>query len=289
LSKTSDNTAILLLHCEDQKGLIAALTDFIQKNEGHIISLDEHVDIETQHFFMRVEWSLEGFVIPRDKIEDYFGTMVATRFNMHWRIEFCKCVPRAALFVSKYAHCFFDILSRYESGEWDIEIPLIVSNHEKFRHVAERYGIPYYYFETTKETKKSVEEQEYQLMKKYNIDFIILARYMQILSEDFTSRFPNKIINIHHSSLPAFPGANPYKSAFDRGVKILGATAHYVNQNLDDGPIIAQDVIPISHNDTINEMKRKGKDIEKIVLAKAIWFHINHQIIPYRNKTVVFQ
>lgn len=288
MSSNKKNTAILLLHCQDQKGLIAALTDFIQNNDGHIRKLDEHVDSETQRFFMRVEWDLDGFVIPEEKIEEYFDTIVAKRFNMTWRIEYSTCIPRVALFVSRYSHCFFDILSRYESGEWKMEIPLIVSNHEKFRHVADRYEIPYYYFKTNKDTKGEVERQEYELMQEYKIDFIILARYMQILSEEFTSKFPNQIINIHHSSLPAFPGANPYKSAFERGVKILGATAHYVNQNLDDGPIISQDVIPISHNDSIAEMKRKGRDIEKIVLAKAIWYHMNHKIIPYNNKTVVF-
>lgn len=281
-------TAILLISCTDQSGVVAAVTDFLQKNSGNIINLDEHIETESRQFFMRVEWQLKGFAIPEEKVKDYFETLVAKRFEMDWDIEFCQCIPRVALFVSKHAHCFFDILNRWESGEWKIEIPLIISNHEKFNHIAERHKIPYYHIPITKANKKEMEKKEMALIEKYNIDLIILARYMQILTGEFIENYPNKIINIHHSSLPAFPGANPYRSAYERGVKIMGATAHYVTEDLDAGPIIAQDIIPISHNDSIAEMRRKGKDVEKRVLAQAVWEHINHKIIPYKNKTIVF-
>lgn len=282
------DTATLLIDCKDQKDILAAVTDFLQKNGAYIISLDEHVDHQEHHFFMRVEWRVEGFNIPREKIGDYFETLVASKFDMRWSLEFSKRIPKIAIFVSKHAHCFFDILSRWESKEWKIEIPVIISNHDKFRYVAERYDIPYHHIPISKTNKKEQEEKEYALMKKHNIDLIVLARYMQVISDSFIERFPNRIINIHHSSLPAFAGARPYDSAYERGVKIMGATSHYITEELDAGPIIAQDVISISHMDSIRDMKRKGKDIEKTVLAKGVWAHINHKIITYKNKTVVF-
>jgi len=282
------DTAILLLHCEDQKGIVAAITDFLHKNDGNIISLDEHVDRENNHFFMRVEWQLDGFGIPKEKIGDYFQTMIANRSDLNFDIKFKSIVPRVAIFVSKYSHCLFDLMSRYESKEWNIEIPLIISNHDKFAYVAERYGIPFHHFPINKANKKKIEEQEHHLLKKHKVDLIILARYMQILSSDFCKRFQEMIINIHHSTLPAFAGANPYRAAYTRGVKFMGATAHYVTAELDAGPIITQGVIPISHVDGISDMKRKGKDIEKIVLADAVWAHLNHKVITYQNKTVVF-
>ena len=288
MAKKDNNKAILLLHCTDQKGIVAAVTDFLHKNEGNIISLDEHVDRDENHFFMRVEWDLEGFGIPNDKICDYFQTMIANRFNLNYDIKFNTTVPRVAIYVSKYSHCLFDLLSRYESKEWEIEIPLIISNHEKFDYIGDRYDIPYYHCPKTKATTKEMEEKEYHLLKKHDVDFIVLARYMRILSDDFCKRFENKIINIHHSSLPAFAGADPYKAAYQRGVKFMGATAHYVTTELDAGPIIHQGVIPISHVDSVSDMKRKGRDIEKVVLATAVWAHINHKIITYKNKTVVF-
>jgi len=282
------DTAILLLHCPDQKGIVAAITDFVDKNNGNIINLDEHVDCDVGHFFMRVEWELDDFLIPKEKISEYVDTLVAKRFNLKFEVKFKKTKPRVALFVSKYSHCLFDILSRYESKEWNIEIPIIISNHEKFSYIGERYGIPFHYYELTNDNRKEIEAQEYHLLKTYDVDLIVLARYMQILSDDFCTRFENRIINIHHSSLPAFAGADPYRAAYERGVKFIGATAHYVTAELDAGPIITQDVIPISHNDSIKNMKRKGKDIEKIVLANAIWAHINQKIITHQNKTVVF-
>lgn len=280
--------AILLMHCHDQKGIVASVTDFLLESNGNILSLDQHVDNEEKRFFMRVEWDLNGFAIPQEKISDFFETLIATKFDMVWDIHFCNSIPRIAIFVSKYAHCFFDILSRYESQEWDIQIPLIISNHDKFGHIAERYKIPFHHLPITKENKSAQEDKQLELLKENNIDFIVLARYMQIVTGKVISQYPNQIINIHHSSLPAFAGANPYRSAFTRGVKFMGATAHYVTEELDAGPIITQDVIPISHIDSISDMKRKGKDIEKIVFARAIWAHINHKILTYKNKTVVF-
>lgn len=281
--------AILLMHCQDQKGIVASVTDFLMKNNGNILSLDQHVDDEEQRFFMRVEWDLEGFDIPQEKIADFFDTLVASKFDMIWQIDFGNKIPRMAIFVSKYAHCFFDVLSRYESREWDVDIPMIVSNHDKFEHIAARYKIPFYHLPITKTNKQQQEQKQLALLKEHNIDFIILARYMQIVTSTVISKFPNRIINIHHSSLPAFAGANPYRAAFTRGVKFMGATAHYVTEELDAGPIIKQDVIPISHLDSISDMKRKGKDIEKIVFANAIYAHMNNKILTYKNKTVVFE
>ena len=287
MAKKKIQTAILLLCGDDQQGIVATVTDFIGKNNGNIVSLDEHVDSEG-HLFMRVEWNLEHFGIPKEKVTEYFQTIVGAKYGLNFSIHFNESVPRVALFVSKYSHCLFDILHRYESGEWKIEIPLIISNHDKFRYVGERYDIPYYHLPITKETKPEVEKEQHHLMQKHGIDLIVLARYMQVLSGSFCSKCTSRIINIHHSTLPAFAGANPYRAAYERGVKFMGATAHYVTEELDAGPIIRQGVLPISHLDTISEMKRKGRNIEKIVLADAVWAHLNHKIIAHGNKTVVF-
>ena len=284
----SSKTAVLIAHCPDAKGILYAVTDFILSNEGNIINLDEHVDSDESHFFMRVQWDLTDFTIPQEKIGEYFDTLIAGRFSMVWSLSFSGKKPRVAIFVSKYAHCIYDILGRYESREWDIEIPLIISNHEKFRDLAERSGIEFHHFPITRESKESQERKEIELLREKKVDLIILARYMQILSKQMTDAFHMKIINIHHSSLPAFAGANPYKAAYMRGVKFMGATSHYVTEALDEGPIIAQDVSAISHRDSISDMKRKGRDIEKIVLAKAVWAHINRQVLIYKNRTVVF-
>ncbi len=287
MAKKKIQTAILLLCGDDQQGIVATVTDFIGKNNGNIVSLDEHVDSEG-HLFMRVEWNLEHFGIPKEKVTEYFQTIVGAKYGLNFSIHFNESVPRVALFVSKYSHCLFDILHRYESGEWKIEIPLIISNHDKFRYVGERYDIPYYHLPITKETKPEVEKEQHHLMQKHGIDLIVLARYMQVLSGSFCNKYTSRIINIHHSTLPAFAGANPYRAAYERGVKFMGATAHYVTEELDAGPIIRQGVLPISHLDTISEMKRKGRNIEKIVLADAVWAHLNHKIIAHGNKTVVF-
>ena len=284
----SKNTAVLLIDCSDSKGIVYAVCDFLLNNNGNIIELGQHVDTDEGHFFMRVEWELDDFIIPKEKIGDFFDTLLAKKYAMNWQLHFRSAKPRMAIFVSKYAHCIHDILSRYESHEWDLDIPLIISNHEKFRPLAERHNINFYYVPINASNKVKQEELELHLLKEANIDFIILARYMQILSPKINSVYPNKIINIHHSTLPAFAGADPYKAAYTRGVKFMGATAHYVTEDLDEGPIITQDVIPISHRDSIEDMKRKGRDIEKIVLANAIWAHLNHNILIYKNKTVVF-
>ena len=281
-------TAVLLMHCTDQKGILAEVTGFIMGNNGNIIALDQHVDDDENYFFMRIEWELEHFVIPNEKIIEYFQTMIATKFSAWYEVHFLSHVPKVAIFVSKYSHCFLDIMARYESGEWNIEIPCIISNHEKFRPVAERNNIPFHYFPINKSNKAELEAQELKILKENKVDLIILARYMQILSDQFCAHYPNQIINIHHSSLPAFPGAKPYESAFKRGVKFMGASGHYVTADLDEGPIIYQDVIQITHRDSIRDMKRKGRNIEKIVLANACWAHLNHQVLSYKNKTVVF-
>jgi len=284
----SKNTAILLMHCPDQKGLVAAVTDFLHSNSGNIIDLDQHVDLDAQQFFMRVEWALDGFAIPKEKINDFFGTLIGNKFKMQWQLHFTDRPQRMAIFVSKMSHCLSDILQRYTSKEWDVEIPMIISNHPNHQAFAERLNIPFHLFPITKENKAEQEAKQIQLLKENQIDFIVLARYMQIVTDDFISHFENQIINIHHSFLPAFVGAKPYHQAFKRGVKIIGATSHYVTAELDAGPIIAQDVEHISHKDTVKDLVRKGKDLEKVVLSKALWLQLQHRILPYRNKTVVF-
>ena len=281
-------TAILLMHCPDQKGLVAEVTDFLQRNDGNIISLDQHVDRSAGRFFMRVEWELNGFRVPADKIDEYFGTLIGRKYQMEWQVHRSDRKPRMAVFVSKMSHCLYDILQRYVSGEWGVEVPVIVSNHENLRYIAERFDIPFEVFPITKANKKEQEAREMELMRQLDIDFIVLARYMQILSDDFVSAFPHRVINIHHSFLPAFKGAKPYHSAFSRGVKVIGATSHYVTADLDEGPIIEQDVRRISHRDTVKDLIRIGKDLEKVVLARAIWLEIQRKILPYQNKTIVF-
>ncbi|MBN1598080.1 MAG: formyltetrahydrofolate deformylase [Bacteroidales bacterium] len=288
MSENEKNTAILLMHCPDRRGLVVHVTEFIDNNYGNIISLDEHVDREAGIFFMRIEWELDGFLIPPDKIGEYFGTQIAVKFNMKWSIYFTNIRPKMAVFVSKMSHCLYDILARVHSGEWDAEIPLIISNHNKLKSVAEQFGIPYHVFEIDKYNKAEQENKELELMEKNDINFVVLARYMQVISESFINRYPNKIINIHHSFLPAFPGAKPYHSAYERGVKIIGATSHYVTKELDAGPIIDQDVARISHSDSIEKLIMKGRDIEKLVLSRAILLHIQRRTLVYNNRTIVF-
>jgi len=280
-------SATLLIFCPDRRGLVAAVTNFLYQNNGNILHLDQHVDSEENVFFMRVEWDLDGFGVPVDEIEALFHP-IAARFNMTFAVRFSRHVPRMAVFVSKMGHCLYDILSRVQSGEWRVEIPAIVSNHPDMRGVSEKFGIPYHEFTVTKETKPEAERAQLALLKSLNVDFIVLARYMQIMSADFVSHYPNRIINIHHSFLPAFIGAKPYHAAHQRGVKIVGATSHYVTADLDAGPIIEQDIIRVNHRDSPDDLVRKGRDVEKLVLARAIWAHINNRILVYNNKTVVF-
>ncbi len=281
-------TAKLLLHCPDKPGILAEVTDFITVNKGNIIYLDQYVDHVENIFFMRIEWELKDFLVPQEKIEDYFRTLYGQKYEMDFRLYFSDVKPRMAIFVSKLSHCLFDILARYTAGEWNVEIPLIISNHPDLQHVAERFGIPFYLFPITKETKEEQERKEMELLAKHNITFIVLARYMQVISEQMINAYPNKIINIHHSFLPAFVGAKPYHAAFQRGVKIIGATSHYVTTELDAGPIIEQDVVRITHKDSIEDLVNKGKDLEKIVLSRAVQKHIERKVLAYKNKTVIF-
>lgn len=282
------NTAILLIHCPDRQGILATVTEFLNRNKGNIIYLDQHVDRQEMIFYMRVEWELDHFAIPSDKIGEYFDTLIGRPMQMVWKLYFSAEIPRMALFVSQMPHCLFDILARYTAGEWDVEIPLIVSNHQKLEPVAKRFGIDFHHVPVTKDNKAEQEALELKLLEEYRIDFIVLARYMQILSKGFVDRFPNRIINIHHSFLPAFAGAKPYHAAHERGVKIIGATSHYVTSDLDAGPIIEQDVTRCSHADTVENLIRKGRDLEKIVLSQAVFKHLERKILVFNNRTVVF-
>ncbi|MBO4451906.1 MAG: formyltetrahydrofolate deformylase [Bacteroidaceae bacterium] len=283
-------TAILLLHCPDKQGIITEITKFITDNNGNIIYLDQYVDHIEEHFFMRVEWTLEKFLVPAEKLEEYIRTLYAQRYDMQFSLYFGNKRPRMALFVSKMNHCLYDLLARYQAGELDVDIPCIVSNHEDLRPVAEQFGIPYYVWKIEKDwsNKREVEQAEMELLKEKRVTFIVLARYMQIISDEMIKAYPNKIINIHHSFLPAFIGAKPYHQAYQRGVKIIGATSHYVTADLDAGPIIEQDVVRITHKDTPETLVLKGKDLEKIVLSRAVKKHVERKILTYKNKTIIF-
>ncbi len=288
IRNNNSDTAILSMYCPDQPGIVSKVTEFLYQNNGNIIYLDQHVDHQEKVFFMRIEWEIQNFSIPREKIAEYFGTLIAARFNLSWNIFFTKKVPRMAIFVSKMSHCLFDMLARYQSGEWNVEIPLVISNHPNLEPLVKQFGLEYYFFPVNEMNKTDQELKEIELLKSQNIDFIVLARYMQVLSNNFINEFPNKIVNIHHSFLPAFPGAKPYHSAHERGVKIIGATSHYVTTELDSGPIIEQDVVRISHTDSIKDLIRKGQDLEKIVLSRAIYAHIQRKTLVYNNRTIVF-
>ncbi|ORU90607.1 MAG: formyltetrahydrofolate deformylase [Cycloclasticus sp. symbiont of Poecilosclerida sp. M] len=286
MNKTS--TATLLAECPDQAGIIAKVTDFLAANNGNIIDLEQHVDTSDKRFFMRVKWQLDGFNIKQSELSEAFEQHAANALNMNWSLAYSDTKPRMAIFVSQHGHCLFDILSRYQSGEWEAEIPLIISNHTNFKVAAKNADIPFYHLPITTANKQQQEQAQLKLLADNNIDTIVLARYMQILSKDFIQHYPHRIINIHHSFLPAFPGAKPYHSAHKRGVKIIGATSHYVTTELDAGPIIEQDVVHIRHNDSVEDLKRKGQDNEKIVLARAIRYHLQQQILVYKNRCIVF-
>ena len=283
-------TAILLLHCPDEQGIISEVTKFITDNQGNIVYLDQYVDREDGMFFMRIEWELKNFTIPREKIYEYIDTLYSQRYNMTFNLYFNDERPRMAIFASKMSHCLYDLLARYKAGEWNVDIPCIVSNHEDLRYVAEQFNIPYYVWSIKKDhsNKEEVEKAEMELLKKEKVTFIVLARYMQIITDGMISAYPHKIINIHHSFLPAFIGAKPYHQAWERGVKIIGATSHYVTADLDAGPIIEQDVTRITHKDTPESLVLKGKDLEKIVLSRAVTKHIERKILTYNNKTIIF-
>ena len=284
------STAILLLHCPDQPGIITEVTKFITDNQGNIVYLDQYVDKQDGMFFMRIEWDLSNFTIPKDKILEYINTLYAQRYNMVCNLYFSDQKPRMAIFVSKMSHCLYDLLARWKAGEYDVEIPCIVSNHEDLRYVAEQFDLPYYVWSIKKDhsNKAEVEQAELELLREKGVTFIVLARYMQIISDEMIESYPNHIINIHHSFLPAFVGAKPYHQAWERGVKIIGATSHYVTAELDAGPIIEQDVTRITHKDTPESLVLKGKDLEKIVLSRAVRKHIERKILTYHNKTIIF-
>ncbi len=280
-------TAVLLASCPDREGIVAAVTRFIADLHGNIVDLEQHVARDEAAFFMRLEFELEGFAVPPEAFADAFAP-VARDFAMTWDLRLSARRQRMALFVTREAHCVYDILGRHQSGEWAVDIPLVVANNDSLRPVAERFGIPFHVFPITAETKSAQEARELELLRANGVDFIVLARYMQIVSADFIGHYPNRIINIHHSFLPAFAGAKPYHAAHERGVKIIGATSHYVTAELDRGPILEQDVIRVSHKDSVGDMIRKGRDNEKVVLARAIRAHLDHRILVHGNRTVVF-
>lgn len=280
-------TAVLLLSCRDQKGLVAATSDFLYRNNGNIIHADQHTDQEKGIFLQRIEWELTDFALPRQEIASAFRP-IAERFGMSWSLHFSDYVPRVAVFVSRLPHCLYDLLARWRMGEFRAEFSLVISNHPDLRAIAEGFGVEYQTFEVTPATRTALEERMLRMLLDRRIDLVVLARYMQILGEPFVDRFRNRIINIHHSFLPAFAGARPYRQAHDRGVKIIGATAHYVTPELDQGPIIEQDVVRVSHRDSVADLVRKGRDLEKVVLARAVDLHLRNRIVVYDNKTVVF-
>jgi formyltetrahydrofolate deformylase len=288
MEQTGNNTAILKIHCPDQSGIVARVTDFINLHHGNIIDIDQHVDHGDNLFFMRVEWELSNFTLSKEELSATFEKFLGEPYQMKWTINFSEEVPRMALFVSKAAHCLYDLLARYQTGEYKVEIPVIISNHTMLEPVAKQFGIDFVHIPITAETKAEQEKKEIEVLEKYKVDFVVLARYMQVLSEDFISHYPERIINIHHSFLPAFAGAKPYHAAHKRGVKIIGATSHYVTSDLDAGPIIEQDINRISHHDSIKTLVQKGKDIEKIVLARAVKAHIERKTLVYKNRTIIF-
>ena len=280
-------TATLLISCPDQRGLVAKFANFIYANGGNITHADQHTDFEAGLFLNRIEWQLKGFNLPKDLIAPAFNA-IAQSLNAKWELHFSDTLPRIAIWVSRQDHCLLDLIWRHRAKEFYAEIPLIMSNHPDLQPIVEQFGIDYHYLPITKENKQEQEAKQLELLHEYKIDLVVLAKYMQIVSADFIEKFP-QIINIHHSFLPAFIGANPYHRAFERGVKIIGATAHYATPNLDAGPIIEQDVVRVSHRDEVNDLIRKGKDLERIVLARAVRLHLQNRVLVYGNRTVVFE
>ena len=281
-------TATLLVSCPDRKGITAAIADFIAKGNGNIVHWDEHLDADLSLFLIRAEWDLSGFAFPIADFARHFAP-VADRFGMQWRVALFTYRPKVAIFVSRYDHCLADLLYRQRTGELACEIPIVISNHPDAKRWTDFYQVPFHVVPVAKETKADAERCQLELLRPLGIDLIVLARYMQVLSSDFIRQFPpHHIINIHHSFLPAFVGGKPHQQAFDRGVKLIGATSHYVTEILDDGPIIEQDVVRISHRDTLENLIQKGRDLEKVVLSRAVRWHIENRILLYGNKTVIF-
>lgn len=281
------NTATLLITCPDTKGIVATIADFLYQHNANILHADQHQDAENSLFLMRVEWDLKDFSLDEASFAKAFEN-IAKNYKMTWELKLSKDTPRMAIMVSQYDHCLADLLHRYKNNELQCDIPLIISNHLNTQKLAEFYGIPFFHIPVEKDKKKEAEAKQFALFDQYQVDFIVLARYMQILSEDFVKRYPKRVINIHHSFLPAFIGARPYHRAFERGVKLIGATSHYVTEVLDEGPIIEQDIDRISHRDQVEDLIQKGRDLERTVLSKAVRWHIENRILIYANKTVIF-
>jgi formyltetrahydrofolate deformylase len=281
------HTATLLISCPDQKGISAAIANFLFTYNANIVHSDQHQDNTDNLFLMRIEWDLADFTLDMNAFAAAFQP-IADRFSMTWKVALSNKAQKVAIFVSKYDHCLVDLLHRYKSGELKCEIPLIISNHEDCRALAEFYGIEYHVIAVSKDNKAAAEAQQRALLAEKGIDLIVLARYMQVLSHEFTAAYPQRVINIHHSFLPAFDGAKPYHRAFARGVKLIGATSHYVTEILDDGPIIEQDVTRISHRDDVEALIQKGRDLERVVLSRAVRWHLEHRVLVYSNKTVIF-
>ncbi|QBJ79026.1 MULTISPECIES: formyltetrahydrofolate deformylase [Aquitalea] len=280
-------SATLLISAPDKKGLVAALANFLMTYNANIMHADQHQDTSENLFLMRIQWELDGFTLPMDAFAAAFQP-IAAEHNMTWKVSLSSRKPRMAIFVSKYEHCLVDLLHRWRIGELNCDIPLVISNHEDCRRLVEFNGIPFHVIPVTRENKAEAEAEQFRLLEEAGADFIVLARYMQVLSGEFVKRYPDRVINIHHSFLPAFDGAKPYHRAFARGVKLIGATSHYVTEDLDEGPIIEQEVTRISHRDDVEDLIQKGRDLEKVVLSRAVRWHVDDRILSYSNKTVVF-
>ncbi|MBF0492813.1 MAG: formyltetrahydrofolate deformylase [Deltaproteobacteria bacterium] len=280
--------AVLLLVCRDEPGIVSRVSNFIFQNGGNILDSDQHCDLETQTFFLRIEWSLENFKLSREAAQRQIEALTQS-FRISTQLKYNDSLARLALFVSKYPHCLYDLLVRHQLGELEVEIPLIISNHSELKSVAQHFKIPFHVLSVNAQNKTQAEAAQIKLLQDHQIDFIVLARYMQVLSADFISKYSHRIINIHHSFLPAFVGAKPYHQAYARGVKVIGATSHYVTEEVDQGPIIAQQVAEVSHRDRVEDLVRKGRDLERSALAHAVRMHVQHRVLAYKNKTIVFE
>lgn len=280
-------TATLLFSCPDRRGLVSQMSNFVFERGGNIIDLSEHVDTEERHFFLRIAWDMAGFAVAPENLTEAFAPL-AEKFNARWRIRLNHRKHRIAIFVSTAEHCLLELLWRHSLGEFNADICLVISNHETLAPLSERYNVPFHYYPVTPNNKAELESRELELLGAQEIDTVVLARYMQILSPRFVEAYPSAIINIHHSFLPAFAGSNPYRQAFERGVKIIGATSHYVTEDLDEGPIIEQDIIHITHRDSLEDLVRKGRDLERLVLARGVRLHLEDRVLVHGRKTIVF-
>jgi formyltetrahydrofolate deformylase len=284
----SPKRAILLLSCPEQKGIVAAVSDFLYRHDGNIVDADQHTDFESNLFLQRVEWELAGFRLPPEAVADAFRP-IAERFRMAWTLHFTADVPRVAIFVSKLDHCLHDLLWRRQAGELPMEVAFVLGNHDELRPAAESFGLPYHLHPMTPETRVEEGRRILARLAAERVDLVVLARFMQVLGDEVVREWRGRMINIHHSFLPAFAGGRPYHQAYARGVKVIGATAHYVTEQLDEGPIIEQDVVRVSHRDSVEDMVRKGRDLERVVLARAVRLHVRRRVLVYGNRTVVFE